>query len=205
MKAGIVCGALMTGFKASPIDEERRYNQWKEVMSNYISDFDEKKFWGYGCNCLNLGDRPLSSPGYGFPQDALDRTCKQYKDCLKCARQTFGETCIHELEKYRFSIQDGEVTCTDNPASTNKAQEKGCRRKICECDKMLAKQYLQVKDQYDENLHKFYGDFDAEATCIRKSGGQPQCCGISTSYSVIYNAINAECCPSGEVVPIGSC
>ena len=29
----------------------------------YYSSYDERKVWGYGCNCLSLTDRPMSSPG----------------------------------------------------------------------------------------------------------------------------------------------
>ena len=42
---------------------ERRYAQLTEMMENYNGDFDERKYWAYGCNCLILGDRPMSDPG----------------------------------------------------------------------------------------------------------------------------------------------
>ena len=35
---------------------ERRYSQLTEMMENYNADFDEKKLWAYGCNCLILGE-----------------------------------------------------------------------------------------------------------------------------------------------------
>ena len=44
-------------------NNERRYAQLTEMMENYNSDFDERKYWAYGCNCLILGDRPMSDPG----------------------------------------------------------------------------------------------------------------------------------------------
>ena len=64
----------------------KRYSQLVEMMGNYNAAFDERKYWTYGCNCLILGDRPMSDPGHGKPVDELDTVCKAYKDCLKCAR-----------------------------------------------------------------------------------------------------------------------
>jgi len=34
---------------------DRRYVQLTDMMEHYNSDFDEKKYWAYGCNCLILG------------------------------------------------------------------------------------------------------------------------------------------------------
>ena len=56
------------------------------MMDYFNDDFDERKYWAYGCNCLILGDRPMSDPGHGLPVDALDSVCKAYKDCVKCAK-----------------------------------------------------------------------------------------------------------------------
>ena len=67
-------------------DQSKRYSQLVEMMGNYNAAFDERKYWTYGCNCLILGDRPMSDPGHGKPVDELDTVCKAYKDCLKCAR-----------------------------------------------------------------------------------------------------------------------
>ena len=92
-------------------NQERRYFQLTEMMENYNSEFDERKYWAYGCNCLILGDRPMSDPGHGRPVDELDTVCKAYKDCLKCARWAYGDTCIGEFRKYKFGIRRGEVTC----------------------------------------------------------------------------------------------
>jgi len=64
----------------------KRYFQLKSMMDYFNDDFDERKYWAYGCNCLILGDRPMSDPGHGLPVDALDSVCKAYKDCVKCAK-----------------------------------------------------------------------------------------------------------------------
>ena len=57
----------------------KRYNQLVSMMENFNPAFDEKKYWSYGCNCLVIGDRPMSDPGRGKPVDAMDTTCKRYK------------------------------------------------------------------------------------------------------------------------------
>ena len=35
--------------------EDRRYVQLVDMMAHYNADFDERKYWAYGCNCLILG------------------------------------------------------------------------------------------------------------------------------------------------------
>ena len=96
------------------LDEERRYKQLTAMMTHYNPDFDERKYWAYGCNCMILGDRPMSDPGHGPPVDALDTVCKKYKDCVKCARMTHGDTCYPENIKVSFfavatSVESKEV------------------------------------------------------------------------------------------------
>ena len=36
-------------------DVDKRYSQLVDMMKNYNNDFDERKYWAYGCNCLILG------------------------------------------------------------------------------------------------------------------------------------------------------
>ena len=87
------------------LDQEKRYNQLTAMMTHYNPDFDERKYWSYGCNCMILGDRPMSDPGHGPPVDALDTVCKKYKDCLKCARMRHGDSCIPEQVRVSCTIQ----------------------------------------------------------------------------------------------------
>ena len=89
-------------FPTREIEQDRRYYQLVKFMEYYNINFDERKYWTYGCNCHILGDRPMSDPGYGPPVGRLDSVCKQYKDCNKCARERFGESCIGELVQYRY-------------------------------------------------------------------------------------------------------
>ena len=37
------------------LDGEKRYFQLTDMMEHYNSQFDERKYWAYGCNCLILG------------------------------------------------------------------------------------------------------------------------------------------------------
>ena len=114
------------------VQSQKRYFQLTDMMENYNSNFDERKYWAYGCNCLILGDRPMSDPGkfwaqkfarkvflkiksyfqgFGRPVDELDSVCKAYKDCLKCARREFGDMCIGEFVKYDYRIKNNQVKC----------------------------------------------------------------------------------------------
>ena len=67
-------------------------------VSHYEKGFDERKYWAYGCNCLILGDRPMSEMGKGKPVDELDVACKEYKSCQKCVRMEFGPVNIYERD-----------------------------------------------------------------------------------------------------------
>ena len=66
MKNQIFSGlALFTGVNAQRINPqmleklpegERRYYQLAAMMNHYNPDFDERKYWTYGCQCLMLGN-----------------------------------------------------------------------------------------------------------------------------------------------------
>merc|ERR1712080_65756 len=108
----------------------------------------ERKYWTYGCNCLILGDRPMSDPGKGRPVDELDSVCKVYKDCQKCVQMKFGENCIGEMVKYKWGIKSHDVFCKDK-ADT-------CERALCECDLQFAQDMPAHRDVYTDDYHMFY-------------------------------------------------
>merc|ERR1711881_732550 len=123
MKSAIISMAMLA--RADPVNtrvardieekqEEKRYFQLTDMMGHYNHDFDERTYWTYGCNCLILGDRPMSDPGHGPPVDALDTVCKAYKDCVKCARMTYGDMCIGEFVKYKYGEKNGDKYCKEN-------------------------------------------------------------------------------------------
>ena len=72
----------------------------------------------------------MSTMGKGAPLDQLDAVCKAYKECQKCARQRFGETCIGEFVRYGMNMVNGYPVCTDDGDS--------CGRALCECDNKFA-------------------------------------------------------------------
>lgn len=182
---------------------EKRYQQLTTQMNFYNANFDARRFWAYGCNCLILGDRPMSDPGLGPPVDALDNSCKQYKDCLKCAAMTYGETCKGELVKYKFYAKGDDVKCR-NRLDT-------CERSLCECDKLLARTHSAVVDSFDIKYHLFWGNFRPEDTCPHSNPRvlKPvrECCNTHRNGQafVLYNVDRQECCAHGEVANIGEC
>lgn len=194
-----------TSREAEPFDNDdriRRYWQLKEMMNYFNPTFDQRKYWTYGCNCLMLGDRPMSDPGHGPPVDPLDHVCKQYKDCLKCAMEQHGDTCIGEFTRYKFStnrFSNGRNMCNDSPTS--------CPRALCECDAMFAAAHNGVKQHYDQDYHMFYSRFpqgwDPEGNsdqCVSGGAGaaEPACCAAPGVPGVIMNALT-HTCESGVV------
>jgi len=111
----------------------KRYSQLIDQMALYNTEFDERKYWAYGCHCYILGDRPMSEMGHGRPCDALDNKCKAYKDCQKCVRETHGDSCIGEFVRYtwRYSTKRNQFE-SKNPAGS-------CERELFECDLQFVK------------------------------------------------------------------
>jgi len=184
------------------LDTEKRYFQLTDMMQHYNQDFDERKYWAYGCNCLILGDRPMSDPGHGPPVDALDSVCKRYKDCVKCAKMTHGEMCIGEFVKYRYGYKNGDVQCRDQAGS--------CKRSLCECDAMFAREHPAAKDVFQNKYHMFWSTSSGypmwdpksdNSLCPSGGGGayEPECCGGETGPFFLYNAVSKKCCPDGTV------
>jgi len=191
--------------QAATGEGDRRYFQLVDMMEHYNSEFDERKYWAYGCNCLILGDRPMSDPGHGPPIDALDTVCKAYKDCLKCARQTHGDTCIGEFIKYKYGYNNNEVKCRNNAGT--------CERDLCECDAMFARQHVAKKDVFDVQYHMFWSTNDGGEmwdpkndpdACPRGGGGPytPECCQAADNSSpfILYNSDTKTCCSDGRVI-----
>jgi hypothetical protein len=38
----------------------RRYNDLLKMVKNYNPEFDERKYWAYGCQCLILGKQDFA-------------------------------------------------------------------------------------------------------------------------------------------------
>lgn len=194
-------------FPTREIEQDRRYFQLIEFMKFYNIEFDERKYWTYGCNCHVLGDRPMSDPGFGPPVDKLDSVCKQYKDCNKCAREKYGDACIGELVQYQYGhTNKNGLKCQDD-ANT-------CERALCECDAQFARDHAKAEEVFDLKYHSFYasengGSWVARDECPQSGGAphDPQCCtnSDSTKPFQIYNAHQKECCANGSISPKGQC
>ena len=100
----------------------------------------------------------MSDPGHGPPVDALDSVCKEYKDCVKCARMKYGDMCIGEFVKYKMRIKNGEVQCRDE-ADT-------CDRALCECDHLLARKHVAKKDVFKSKYHMFWSTNEVISTLL---------------------------------------
>jgi len=164
------------------------------------------KTYGYGCYCLNLGDRPLSGTMTGVvPVDDKDMHCFQFTRCNRCVTFDFGPDCTPEQIIYNFDIDmdTNDVTCLD-PKDT-------CQRAICECDKYTVVEFASVIDFYDPLNHAFNG-FEMEDECIKRERPpsigpvQTDCCGeYPNRRPYNKNSVkNFNCC-DGEVTSSNTC
>merc|ERR1711892_1305407 len=132
----------------------------------------------------------------------FDGTCKQYKDCNKCAQEQFGDTCIQEFTAYSFTSATNSIQCTDEPNS--------CKRALCECDSRFANEHAKKTNPFDASYHSFESNWDPTSSCSAGTRGirhDPKCCSNSdtTSPFSLYNHNYKECCSDGKVQAIGQC
>ena len=86
------------------VTQERRWAQVKGMFLSLYSKRDLYDFYGYGCYCLSLGDRPMSGNTFGrTPVDAKDTHCYNWQQCAKCAKVDHGSDCLSELTNYNVS------------------------------------------------------------------------------------------------------
>ena len=186
---------------SSDIDErqDRRYvdlaemnlKHWKK--QGHGKEWDERKFWGYGCHCFMVGDRPMSEIGHGKPVDALDSACRLWKDCQKCVRENHGDTCIGEFVKYtwKFSSKLQTFVMMNQPGT--------CERELSECDLKFVYNTYNNKDLYNDQYNYFYGGFDKndrQDSCTSTPGNpvEHQCCGGYTSAWYWMSTNKQQCC-----------
>jgi len=203
----IAVSAQKSGNRDSGLDSAglgRRYKDLKNIALNYMPDFDERKYWAYGCNCLILGDRPMSDPGLGKPVDELDSVCKAYKDCQRCVSMKYGDTCIGEMVRYKWKFagkNKKDVVCTDKPNT--------CERSLCECDLKFSQEMPAHRDVFNEDYHLFWSTigWNAEEDCYRGGGGpyEPECCGAPDGPMRLFNDATKDCCSDHSIKPEGTC
>ncbi|CBY12908.1 unnamed protein product [Oikopleura dioica] len=193
-----------------PMDEieVRKFRQLKIVVLWLQNEQLFGRYCYYGCFCLPEGSHNLAQGGYGKPQDNIDRSCKDFKQCYRCLNEEFGDTskgCAGEESGYRFDLitnADGskDVQCTNRPGS--------CRRSICECDLQLARALSKYESEWDESLHSFKGGFDRDAKCVKPVGnGTPilECCGDKTTFPFNTPRRENQCCDGPIAKPLGEC
>lgn len=186
-----------------------------EIIATYNPSFSRQKYFnGYGCHCVNMLDsNHLDHKFTGPPVDRIDKACKTYTDCLRCAKTEHGDSCENSHYYWKRTGEE-PVTCIDNAGS--------CERSLCECNKLFAqehlkshedffldfhhvwsKQYAQFPFEIEENCGKHARDpfaFDNDST--RSSGNSdqatpPQCCGKDDGPFRLYHPDVKTCCPSG--------
>ena len=147
----------------------------------------------------------MSEMGRGKPIDRLDSACKAWKDCQRCARETFGPDCIGEFTKYKYGYENDLVVCKNKPNT--------CDRALCECDALFAKVHVAAKDVWTSDHHLFYSTTDPAwegpdntDQCVSNPGAPVmECCtnqDISSPF-IWYNSNNKQCCPDGTVIENG--
>lgn len=184
--------------------QPRRFFQLQSFISHYTgADFDERKIWFYGCNCLMQNDRPMSSKGKGKPVDKLDRLCMDWKICQRCVQKNFGDQCIGELVEYDVKLRRGNPSCHANPLNS-------CSRALCECDNQFASSLPSKIKYYTDDYHLYWTprtvNWDPESDCVKSDSKiQMKCCGGSDLPWYQYNADRQDCCHNGETAPKGEC
>ncbi|CBY13147.1 unnamed protein product [Oikopleura dioica] len=142
--------------------------------------------------------RDLYYMGKGRPVDEIDSVCLKYKQCLKCARNEFSDSCMNEFVFYGVAMNGNQPQCTDEAGT--------CGRKLCDCDKEFAKTVVDEMPVHNFGYHYFNTDFDRESVCREGDGtgtSDMQCCGTASSFSVLYNANAQQCCADGQVKDFG--
>jgi len=101
---------------------ERRMSEFQTLMKFYNSNFSLDTHGQYGCKCQYMvTDRPLSAgPAGPVSVDELDATCQAHKDCYRCAKEKFGESCIPEFNNYQYEYVGNEIECTSSAGSCNR-------------------------------------------------------------------------------------
>jgi hypothetical protein len=229
-----VLGARGRSMDDTRAPTQRRYEDL-EAMIEYLlkaeknlggknMKFDETKIWSYGCHCLQRNDRGMSSMGHGKPVDAMDRICKEYKECQKCAFEAHpsdnsgssGEGlgqygCIGEFVKYNWK-KIGRQTHPNYPMIkiVDNGSNNGCMSDLMMCDRQFAIKSVaeMLAETYDQNFSSIFSNFDPDSNefCPKTGGsGSRECCGgweAAQAPWVLYNT-NKNTCDAGTIRTFG--
>ena len=136
--------------------------------------------------------------GHGRPVDSLDSACKTYKECQKCARLKYGETCITDFVEYKVNELSGERVC-DGQIGT-------CGRDLCMCDLAFARAHVAVTNQFNQMYWSGLGWSADDCTITGTTGSADfQCCQAANKDTAfaLYNANNMICCADGSIGNVG--
>lgn len=223
MKLSAILALTTTTNAFNPTEDgDRRWGETVEMFQYYNPNVDPGKLMGYGCNCLQMGDRILSGQTHldtlngdthpGAPVDLIDGICQSYKQCVKCAMEKHDD-CTPEFlggskKRYQMTVPtqpNGEITCTNNPGS--------CKRDMCECSKIFTRQFRTVdwstawKPEHSI-MTQGPTKFNPAIGCVpggARNTPDHQCCQANSQEGPfkLYNPDLKTCCPDGSLVAFG--
>ena len=100
---------MLSGFDDEFFIRNRRSNPFTPRKMEQLSTIFQHRHglanyhrtYGYGCYCLNLGDKPMTGMVSGVePVDEMDRHCYKYTQCIKCLRMDHNSDCKPETTTY---------------------------------------------------------------------------------------------------------
>ena len=114
--------ALISESISQRVPGARRMSEFETLMTFYNANFTLESHGQYGCKCQYMvTDRPLSAgPAGPVSVDELDATCQAHKDCYRCAKERWGDSCIPEFNNYIFDYVGDEIVCTASAGSCNR-------------------------------------------------------------------------------------
>lgn len=172
-----------------------------------------ERYCFYGCHCIPGYPIHDSAAGKGAPQDGIDSTCSNLRQCYLCAnneeKDNQDKECDGVTMSYSWKFLDN-----DNDGKTDDIQclnqENSCRWKLCQCDRQFALELRNHEEEYNQEFSEEAG-FDREGICTAGPPGPEtirKCCGnYKNNFRLIYNAQHQECCSDsmGDIRPIGEC
>lgn len=183
----------------------RRFADFKRMFYRFFEHDDLMKIYGYGCYCLNLGDRPLSGMMNGVvPIDEVDEMCFRWTKCNRCAAIDEGEGCSAETTKYRFKLGSGpdDIICQDKEGS--------CANDLCKCDREAVLNLRSMLGNLSgDSKYLSHNGFNPDTECKRRpntrntADSRTECCG-EYPKRFPFNSNQKQCC-DGKIMSINSC
>lgn len=183
--------------------------------------FNLEKIWNYGCWC-NFNENLMK--GVGQPLDIFDSLCKNYQNCLRCARYD-ENLCDPKTESFQAI---GSWAPSDEALLMKCSEANGsddCKTYVCSCHTTLIAELIKllwIPNTPIVNPSFKHPSFDP-STCGNNGGagdndhsccgnyperypfalGQADCC----DNKKIYQPMSHQCCNYGDgtTAPTGTC